>query len=114
MKQSSKQPFHQSAAETGELRPERRHDQSAAPGLYIVATPIGNARDITLRALEVLRDCDLIAAEDTRVTAKLLAIYGLKKPLTSYNDHNAARERPRLLERLGSGASVALVSDAGT
>jgi 16S rRNA (cytidine1402-2'-O)-methyltransferase len=85
-----------------------------APGLYIVATPIGNARDITLRALEVLKGVDLIAAEDTRVTAKLMAIHGLSKPLLPYNDHNAARERPRILERLRAGGRIALVSDAGT
>jgi len=85
-----------------------------APGLYVTATPIGNARDITLRALDVLQACDAIAAEDTRVTAKLLAIYGLSKPLTAYNDHNAARERPKLLARLREGARIVLVSDAGT
>jgi len=85
-----------------------------APGLYVTATPIGNARDITLRALDVLKDCDLIVAEDTRVTAKLLAIHGIRKPLTAYNDHNAARERPKLLSRLKHGAKLALVSDAGT
>jgi 16S rRNA (cytidine1402-2'-O)-methyltransferase len=84
------------------------------PGLYVTATPIGNAADITLRALGVLDGCDLIAAEDTRVTAKLLAIHGIAKPLTAYNDHNAARERPKLLARLRQGARVALVSDAGT
>jgi 16S rRNA (cytidine1402-2'-O)-methyltransferase len=67
-----------------------------------------------LRALDVLADADLIAAEDTRVTAKLLAIYGIAKPLTAYNDHNAARERPKLLAKLMQGARVALVSDAGT
>ena len=85
-----------------------------APGLYVTATPIGNAADITLRGLEVLKTCDLIAAEDTRVTAKLLAIHGIARPLTAYNDHNAARERPRLLARLRQGARIALVSDAGT
>lgn len=85
-----------------------------APGLYVTATPIGNARDITLRALDVLAQCDLIAAEDTRVTAKLLAIHGIEKTLTSYNDHNAARERPKLIQRLRHGGRVALVSDAGT
>jgi 16S rRNA (cytidine1402-2'-O)-methyltransferase len=89
-------------------------EASLAAGLYVTATPIGNARDITLRALDVLRHCDLIAAEDTRVTAKLLAIHSIAKPLTAYNDHNAARERPRLLARLRQGARVALVSDAGT
>ena len=84
------------------------------PGLYVTATPIGHARDITLRALDVLKGCDVIAAEDTRVTAKLLAIYGIAKPLVAYNDHNAARERPKLLARLKTGQRVALVSDAGT
>ena len=85
-----------------------------APGLYVTATPIGNARDITLRALDTLKACDLIAAEDTRVTAKLLAIYGIARPLTAYNDHNAERERPRLLERLRHKSRIVLVSDAGT
>ncbi len=85
-----------------------------APGLYVTATPIGNARDITLRALDVLSACDVIAAEDTRVTAKLLAIHGISRPLTAYNDHNGARERPKLIARLRHGARVALVSDAGT
>jgi 16S rRNA (cytidine1402-2'-O)-methyltransferase len=84
------------------------------PGLYVTATPIGNARDITLRALDVLKAVDFVAAEDTRVTAKLFAIHGISKPLTAYNDHNAARERPRLLGRLRDGARIALVSDAGT
>ena len=83
-------------------------------GLYVTATPIGNAADITLRALGVLKDCDLIAAEDTRVTAKLLAIHGIAKPLTAYNDHNAVRERPKLIAKLRQGARIALVSDAGT
>ncbi len=91
-----------------------RNPEALAPGLYVTSTPIGNARDITLRALEVLRGCDLIVAEDTRVTAKLLAIYGVTKSLVAYNDHNAPRERPRLLARLKSGDRLALVSDAGT
>jgi len=89
-------------------------DDELVAGLYVTATPIGNARDVTLRALDVLEGVDLIAAEDTRVTAKLLAIFGIEKPLTAYNDHNAPRERPRLLARLREGARVALVSDAGT
>jgi 16S rRNA (cytidine1402-2'-O)-methyltransferase len=89
-------------------------DRELAPGLYVTATPIGNARDITLRALDVLSACDAIAAEDTRVTAKLLAIHGISRPLTAYNDHNGARERPKLLARLRHGARIALVSDAGT
>ena len=80
----------------------------------MTATPIGNARDITLRALDVLAECDLVAAEDTRVSAKLLALHGLSRPLTPYNDHNGARERPKLLARLKHGARIALISDAGT
>jgi len=89
-------------------------EAALSPGLYVTATPIGNARDITLRALDVLTGCDAIAAEDTRVTSKLLSIYGISKPLTAYNDHNGARERPRLIARLKHGATIALVSDAGT
>jgi 16S rRNA (cytidine1402-2'-O)-methyltransferase len=85
-----------------------------APGLYILATPIGNAGDITLRALAALQGADLVLAEDTRVTAKLFAIHGLKGRLSSYNDHNAAEVRPRILEKLRAGAAIVLVSDAGT
>ena len=91
---------------------------TAAPplpaGLYLVATPIGNLRDVTVRALEVLAAADLIACEDTRVTRKLLDRYGIATPLSSYHEHNAAQARPRLLARLGEGAAIALVSDAGT
>jgi 16S rRNA (cytidine1402-2'-O)-methyltransferase len=83
-------------------------------GLYVTATPIGHAQDVSLRALQVLRAADLIACEDTRVTAKLLAIHGISRPLTAYNDHNAERERPRLLGKLKHGERIALVSDAGT
>ena len=83
-------------------------DTDLASGLYVTATPIGNAADITLRALEVLAGCDLIAAEDTRVSAKLLAIHGISKPLTAYNDHNAAQMRPKLLARLKSGERIAI------
>jgi 16S rRNA (cytidine1402-2'-O)-methyltransferase len=85
-----------------------------AAGLYILATPIGNARDISLRALETLKGCNVIAAEDTRVTAKLLAIHGISKPLLAYNDHNGAEKRPLILARLEQGEAVVLVSDAGT
>src|SRR5215831_19426908 len=83
-------------------------------GLYLVATPIGNLRDITVRALEVLAAADLIACEDTRVTRKLLDRYGIATPLTSYHEHNAAEARPKLIARLADGAAIALVSDAGT
>src|SRR5207253_1034703 len=77
------------------------------PGLYVVATPIGNLRDVTLRALECLAAADLIACEDTRVTRKLLDRYGIATPLTPYHEHNAAAARPKLLERLAAGAAVA-------
>ena len=85
-----------------------------APGLHLVATPIGNLRDITLRALEVLAAADVIACEDTRVTRKLIDHYGIATPLTPYHDHNAAEARPKLIARLAAGDAVALVSDAGT
>src|SRR5690606_29387142 len=84
------------------------------PGLYLVATPIGNLRDITLRALDVLAAADLVLAEDTRVTGRLLAAYGLKRPLLRYDEHAAERAAPRALEALAAGQVVALVSDAGT
>src|SRR6266566_3759208 len=83
-------------------------------GLYLVATPIGNLRDITVRALEVLAAADLIACEDSRVTRKLLDHYGIATPLTPYHEHNAAAARPKLLARLAAGEAIALVSDAGT
>ena len=85
-----------------------------APGLHIVATPIGNLGDITLRALATLAAADLIACEDTRVTRKLLDRYDIATPLTPYHDHNAATARPKLLQRLAAGEAIALVSDAGT
>jgi 16S rRNA (cytidine1402-2'-O)-methyltransferase len=85
-----------------------------APGLYLVATPIGNLRDMTLRGLEILAAADLVACEDTRVTRKLFDHYGLSAPLIAYHDHNAEAARPKILERLAAGSAVALVSDAGT
>lgn len=83
------------------------------PTLYVVATPIGNLEDMTLRGLRVLKEVSLIAAEDTRTTRKLLSHYDIHTPLTSYHDHNIGRSLPRILETLESG-DVALVSDAGT
>ncbi len=84
------------------------------PGLYIVATPIGNLRDITLRALDVLRAADMVLAEDTRVTGKLLAAYGIEASLSAYHDHNAAKRVSAIVKRLRKGETIALVSDAGT
>jgi 16S rRNA (cytidine1402-2'-O)-methyltransferase len=85
------------------------------PGtLYIVATPIGNLEDITLRALRILREVDLVACEDTRQTAKLLSHYQIDKPATSYHEHNETQKAPALLEKLLAGQNIALASDAGT
>ena len=82
--------------------------------LYIVPTPIGNLKDITLRALEVLENADLIAAEDTRQSLKLLNHYNIKKPLISYHKHNEQEKSENLIDRLKNGESIALISDAGT
>src|SRR5688500_7246671 len=84
------------------------------PGtLFVVATPIGNLEDVTMRALRVLREVDLIAAEDTRRTARLLQHYSIATPTTSLHEHNERAKSPRLVARLQGGASIALVSDAG-
>jgi 16S rRNA (cytidine1402-2'-O)-methyltransferase len=88
--------------------------QFQPPGLYLVATPIGNLQDITLRALDILKLADLIVCEDTRVTGVLLSHYGISKPTLSYNDHNGEERRPKILRALAEGKRVALVSDAGT
>ncbi|MFN3690095.1 MAG: ribosomal RNA small subunit methyltransferase I, partial [Fimbriimonadales bacterium] len=85
-----------------------------AGALYVVATPIGNLQDITLRALETLRAVDLIAAEDTRHTQKLLKHYGIETPLISFHQHSGAGRIEQILQRLQAGDSVALVTDAGT
>ncbi len=108
--------------ETGEPARLRRYTVAGqaveapqlAPGLYLVATPIGNLRDVTLRALEILAAADLVACEDTRVTRKLFGHYGCSTPLLAYHDHNAETARPKIIERLAAGGAVALVSDAGT
>lgn len=99
-------------------QPSRAAEESkppaAAPGLWIVATPIGNAGDLGHRARDILAGADLVACEDTRVTARLLDIYGIHAPMLPYHEHNARRQLPRLMERLENGETVALVSDAGT
>ena len=82
--------------------------------LYLVPTPIGNLGDITLRALNVLKDVDLIACEDTRTSSKLLNHYDIKTPKTSYHDHNERQKTPVLIERMKAGADIALISDAGS
>ena len=87
---------------------------AVAPGLYLVATPIGNLGDIGLRALGVLTAADVIACEDTRVSRRLTEHYAIATPLMSYHEHNAAEARPKILARLSAGEIVALISDAGT
>jgi 16S rRNA (cytidine1402-2'-O)-methyltransferase len=86
----------------------------ATDGLHLVATPIGNLGDITLRALQTLAGVDVIACEDTRITRRLTERYGIAAELVPYHEHNAATARPKILERLARGAAIALVSDAGT
>ena len=86
----------------------------AAPGLYLVATPIGNLGDITLRALETLAGVDIVACEDTRITRRLIERFSISATLKQYHEHNAEQARPKILEALARGSSIALVSDAGT
>jgi 16S rRNA (cytidine1402-2'-O)-methyltransferase len=88
--------------------------QDLAPGLYLVATPIGNLEDITLRAIRVLKQADLIACEDTRQTLKLLNRYGINTPTISYHEHNEAARAAELVEKLAQGSRIAVVTDAGT
>lgn len=95
------------------IQPESSLSGPLAPGLYIVATPIGNLGDITLRALDILRRCDRVACEDTRVTGKLLKHLGISQRLLRHDDHATVQDRARLVE-LMRGEAVALVSDAGT
>ena len=88
--------------------------QALDPGLYIVATPIGNLRDITLRAIDTLRAADEILAEDTRVARRLMDAHDIKAKVTPYHDHNGAKRRPEILQKLSEGAAIAQISDAGT
>lgn len=87
--------------------------EALEPGLYVTATPIGNAADLTLRALKTLISCDAILCEDTRVTSKLLSIYGISKPLRAYHDRNGKMVRPGILKDLAAGKALVLASDAG-
>ena len=95
----------------GGRRKERR---SLRPGLHLVATPIGHLGDLSPRALETLAEADLVLCEDSRVTGKLLKLHGIERSLLPYHEHNAARMRPKVLDHLAKGESVALASDAGT
>ena len=88
--------------------------QALDAGLYIVATPIGNLRDITLRALDTLQAADEVLAEDTRVARRLLDAHNVRAKLSPYHDHNGAKRRPEILDKLADGAAIALISDAGT
>lgn len=92
----------------------RAEAEPLSPGLHVVATPIGNLRDISFRALSTLAAADAVLAEDTRTSKTLLAHYGITTPLLPYHEHNAAQMRPKILERLRAGGKLALISDAGT
>lgn len=117
MKKTAPKP-HSRSSERGQATAAPDESKSDAaplkPGLYVVATPIGNLGDITRRALDVLGRADLVACEDTRVTGRLMQLLGLSARLLPYHEHNAAEMRPKLLAALAEGRSVALVSDAGT
>lgn len=92
----------------------KRDSLSLSPGLYVVATPIGNLEDMTIRSLRVLKQCDLIAAEDTRTAAKLLSHFDIHTPVTSYHQHSQSAKAKWLVDKIESGQSVALISEAGT
>jgi 16S rRNA (cytidine1402-2'-O)-methyltransferase len=112
MAAENRDPSGEPSGGSGPSKPARGF---AAPvGLSVVATPIGNAGDITLRALDTLRRVGAVVCEDTRVTARLFAIHAIRTPTIAYHDHNAERVRPQLLARLKAGEALALVSDAGT
>jgi 16S rRNA (cytidine1402-2'-O)-methyltransferase len=107
---AAEQPAKRTYAVSGQIATAPKPE----PGLYLVATPIGNLGDITLRALETLAGVDIIACEDTRITRRLTERYAISAQLKPYHEHNAAQARPKILEHLAKGASIALVSDAGT
>ncbi|MEL7129255.1 MAG: 16S rRNA (cytidine(1402)-2'-O)-methyltransferase, partial [Pseudomonadota bacterium] len=110
---SSDPSKHPSIRLTGDPKRATAATQAGA-GLHIVSTPIGNLRDITLRAIDVLASVEEVLAEDTRTARKLFDAHGITTKLTAYHDHNGAARRPELLARLQAGASLALISDAGT
>ena len=99
---------------SGRAAPSKPPAGRAEAGLYLISTPIGNAADISRRALDILGAADVVACEDTRVSAKLMAIHGIAARLTTYHEHNAAKVRPELIKRLKRGETVALIADAGT
>lgn len=99
---------------SGEPKSATGAAQPLDPGLYIVATPIGNLRDITLRAIDTLAQADEVLAEDTRVARRLLDAHNIRAKLSPYHDHNGAKRRPEILGKLEDGAAIALISDAGT
>ncbi|MEO1324918.1 MAG: 16S rRNA (cytidine(1402)-2'-O)-methyltransferase [Pseudomonadota bacterium] len=105
---------HDENRRSGEPKTQTDPAQALAPGLYIVATPIGNLRDITLRALDILGAADEVLAEDTRVARRLLEAHNIRAKLSPYHDHNGAKRRPEILEKLAAGRAIALISDAGT
>ena len=117
---SSKSPFSDTPDDrdpsraSDETKSATASTQPLAAGLYIVATPIGNLRDITLRAIDTLQAADEVLAEDTRVARRLLDAHGIRAKLSPYHDHNGAKRRPEILEKLAAGAAIALISDAGT
>ncbi len=101
-------------ADTTQKQAKTPQEVSLKPGLYLVPTPIGNLRDMTFRALDVLSSADLIVCEDTRVTGKLMKAFGLKKPMRVYNDHATEKDRAHIISVIEEGEAVAMVSDAGT
>tara|TARA_R100001143_G_C3356199_1_gene132475 strand:+ start:700 stop:1704 length:1005 start_codon:yes stop_codon:yes gene_type:complete len=103
----------QGNARDGSSKPDERL-LPLSSGLYLVATPIGNLGDITFRALDILKRADIILCEDTRTSGKLLSRYGVKTKRIAYHEHNAAKMRPEIMDRLGKGQALALISDAGT